>query len=120
VKVAGTLELSGRHLSVDAPFQDGEENSLLDVLPSHDTPSTDSKLIEESLAKEIERTLSTLPEKESSVIRAFYGIGTKPMSLEEIGQTIGISRERTRQIKEKAIKHLRQKSKNKLLKTYLG
>jgi RNA polymerase primary sigma factor len=120
VKVAGTLELSGRHLSVDAPFQDGEENSLLDVLPSADTPSTDNKLIEESLSKEIERTLNTLPEKESSVIRAFYGIGTKPMSLEEIGQTIGISRERTRQIKEKAIKHLRQKSKNKLLKTYLG
>ncbi len=119
-KVAGTLELSGRHLSVDAPFQDGEENSLLDVLPSSDTPSTDNKLIEESLSKEIERTLNTLPEKESSVIRAFYGIGTKPMSLEEIGQTIGISRERTRQIKEKAIKHLRQKSKNKLLKTYLG
>lgn len=119
-KVAGTLELSGRHLSVDAPFQDGEENSLLDVLPSQDTPTTDSKLIEESLAKEIERTLSTLPEKESSVIRAFYGIGTKPMSLEEIGATIGISRERTRQIKEKAIKHLRQKSKNKLLKMYLG
>jgi RNA polymerase primary sigma factor len=119
-KVAGTLELSGRHLSVDAPFQDGEENSLLDVLPSHDTPTTDNKLIEESLTKEIERTLSTLPEKESSVIRAFYGIGTKPMSLEEIGATIGISRERTRQIKEKAIKHLRQKSKNKLLKTYLG
>jgi RNA polymerase primary sigma factor len=119
-KVAGTLELSGRHLSVDAPFQDGEENSLLDVLPSHDTPTTDNKLIEESLAKEIERTLSTLPDKESSVIRAFYGIGTKAMSLEEIGATIGISRERTRQIKEKAIKHLRQKSKNRLLKTYLG
>lgn len=119
-KVAGTLELSGRHLSVDAPFQDGEENSLLDVLPSADTPTTDDKLIEESLSKEIERTLNTLPEKESSVIRAFYGIGTKPMSLEEIGQTIGISRERTRQIKEKAIKHLRQKSKNKLLKAYLG
>jgi RNA polymerase primary sigma factor len=119
-KVSGTLELSGRHLSVDAPFQDGEENSLLDVLPSHDTPTTDNKLIEESLAKEIERTLSTLPDKESSVIRAFYGIGTKPMSLEEIGATIGISRERTRQIKEKAIKHLRQKSKNRLLKTYLG
>jgi len=119
-KVSGTLELSGRHLSVDAPFQDGEENNLLDVLPSQDTPTTDNKLIEESLAKEIERTLSTLPEKESSVIRAFYGIGTKPMSLEEIGATIGISRERTRQIKEKAIKHLRQKSKNRLLKTYLG
>ncbi len=119
-KVATTLELSGRHLSVDAPFQDGEDNSLLDVIPSYDTPSTDSKLIEESLMVEIERTLNTLPEKESSVIRAFYGIGTKPMSLEEIGQSIGISRERTRQIKEKAIKHLRQKTKNKLLKAYLG
>jgi RNA polymerase primary sigma factor len=119
-KVSNTLELSGRHLSVDAPFQDGEDNSLLDVLPSHDTPTTDSKLLEESLMVEIERTLNTLPDKESSVIRAFYGIGTKPLSLEEIGQTIGISRERTRQIKEKAIKHLRQKTKNKLLKAYLG
>ncbi len=119
-KVSNTLELSGRHLSVDAPFQDGEDNSLLDVLPSHDTPTTDSKLLEESLMVEIERTLNTLPEKESSVIRAFYGIGTKPLSLEEIGQSIGISRERTRQIKEKAIKHLRQKTKNKLLKAYLG
>jgi RNA polymerase primary sigma factor len=69
---------------------------------------------------EIGEKLNTLPEKESSVIRAFYGIGTKPMSLEEIGQSIGISRERTRQIKEKAIKHLRQKTKNKLLKAYLG
>ncbi len=119
-KVSNTLELSGRHLSVDAPFQDGEDNSLLDVLPSYDTPTTDSKLLEESLMVEIERTLNTLPEKESSVIRAFYGIGTKPLSLEEIGQSIGISRERTRQIKEKAIKHLRQKTKNKLLKAYLG
>lgn len=119
-KVSNTLELSGRHVSVDAPFQDGEDNSLLDVLPSSDTPTTDSKLLEESLIVEIERTLNTLPEKESSVIRAFYGIGTKPMSLEEIGQSIGISRERTRQIKEKAIKHLRQKTKNKLLKAYLG
>ncbi|MBN1415056.1 MAG: RNA polymerase sigma factor RpoD/SigA [Bacteroidales bacterium] len=119
-KVSNTLELSGRHLSVDAPFQDGEDNSLLDVLPSSDTPTTDSKLLEESLMVEIERTLNTLPEKESSVIRAFYGIGTKPLSLEEIGQSIGISRERTRQIKEKAIKHLRQKTKNKLLKAYLG
>jgi RNA polymerase primary sigma factor len=119
-KVSNTLELSGRHVSVDAPFQDGEDNSLLDVLPSSDTPTTDSKLLEESLMVEIERTLNTLPEKESSVIRAFYGIGTKPMSLEEIGLSIGISRERTRQIKEKAIKHLRQKTKNKLLKAYLG
>ena len=119
-KVASTLELSGRHLSVDAPFQDGEENSLLDVLQNIDTPSTDSKLIDESLTMEIERTLNTLPEKESRVIRSFYGIGRKQMSLEEIGEEIGISRERTRQIKEKAIKHLRQRTKNKLLRTYLG
>jgi RNA polymerase primary sigma factor len=119
-KVASTLELSGRHLSVDAPFQDGEENSLLDVLQNFDTPSTDSKLIDESLSMEIERTLNTLPEKESRVIRSFYGIGRKQMSLEEIGEEIGISRERTRQIKEKAIKHLRQRTKNKLLRTYLG
>ncbi len=119
-KVSNTLELSGRHLSVDAPFQDGEENSLLDVLQNPDSPDTDGKLMNESLSLEIERTLNTLPEKESNVIRSFYGIGKKQMSLEEIGESIGISRERTRQIKEKAIKHLRQKTKNRLLKTYLG
>ncbi len=119
-KVSNTLELSGRHLSVDAPFQDGEENSLLDVLQNPDSPDTDGKLMNESLTLEIERTLNTLPEKESNVIRSFYGIGKKQMSLEEIGESIGISRERTRQIKEKAIKHLRQKTKNKLLKAYLG
>ncbi len=119
-KVASTLELSGRHLSVDAPFQDGEENSLLDVLQNHDSPDTDGNLMNESLSQEIERTLNTLPEKESNVIRSFYGIGKKQMSLEEIGESIGISRERTRQIKEKAIKHLRQKTKNRLLKAYLG
>ena len=119
-KVSNTLELSGRHLSVDAPFQDGEENSLLDVLQNPDSPDTDGKLMNESLSLEIERTLNTLPEKESNVIRSFYGIGKKQMSLEEIGESIGISRERTRQIKEKAIKHLRQKTKNKLLKAYLG
>lgn len=119
-KIAGTLELSGRHLSVDAPFQEGEDNSLLDVLSNPDSPDTDDDLMAESLKKEIERTLRTLPEKERKVITAFYGIGRKSMSLEEIGDSIGISRERTRQIKEKAIKHLRQKTKNKLLKAYLG
>lgn len=119
-KIFSTMELSGRHMSVDAPFQEGEDNSLLDVLSNPDNPSTDHSLIEESLKLEIERTLNTLPEKERKVIRAFYGIGRKPMSLEEIGDSIGISRERTRQIKEKAIKHLRQRSKSKLLKSYLG
>jgi RNA polymerase primary sigma factor len=119
-KIFSTMELSGRHMSVDAPFQEGEDNSLLDVLSNPDNPSTDHFLMEESLKLEIERTLNTLPEKERKVIRAFYGIGRKPMSLEEIGDSIGISRERTRQIKEKAIKHLRQRAKSKLLKTYLG
>ncbi len=119
-KIYSTMELSGRHMSVDAPFQEGEDNSLLDVLSNPDNPTTDQTLMEESLKKEIERTLNTLPEKERKVIRAFYGIGKKPMSLEEIGDSIGISRERTRQIKEKAIKHLRQRAKSKLLKNYLG
>ncbi|QQS52123.1 MAG: RNA polymerase sigma factor RpoD/SigA [Bacteroidota bacterium] len=119
-KIYSTLELSGRHMSVDAPFQEGEDNSLLDVLSNPENPSTDHFLMEESLKQEIERTLNTLPEKERKVIRAFYGIGRKPMSLEEIGDSIGISRERTRQIKEKAIKHLRQRAKSKLLKSYLG
>lgn len=119
-KISATLEISGKHVSVDAPLQEGEDNTLLDVLSDNSTPSADSELMKESLRIEIERTLNTLPEKESRVLRAFYGIGTKPKSLEEIGQEIGISRERTRQIKEKAIKHLRQKAKNKLLRAYLG
>lgn len=119
-KIYSTMELSGRHMSVDAPFQEGEDNSLLDVLSNPENPSTDQTLMEESLKQEIERTLSTLPDKERKVIQAFYGIGKKPMSLEEIGDSIGISRERTRQIKEKAIKHLRQRAKSKLLKNYLG
>ncbi len=119
-KIYSTMELSGRHMSVDAPFQEGEDNSLLDVLSNPENPSTDHTLLEESLKQEIDRTLNTLPEKERKVIRAFYGIGRKPMSLEEIGDSIGISRERTRQIKEKAIKHLRQRAKSKLLKMYLG
>ena len=119
-KVASTIKLSGRHLSVDAPFQDGEDNSLLDVLENNEAPKADNTLINESLTKEIERTLNTLSEKERQVIRAFYGIGKKQKSLEEIGKEIGISRERTRQIKEKAIKRLRHSSRNKLLKAYLG
>ena len=119
-KIYSTMELSGRHMSVDAPFQEGEDNSLLDVLSNPDNPTTDNDLMAESLKLEIERTLNTLPEKERKVIRAFYGIGRKPQSLEEIGDSIGISRERTRQIKEKAIKHLRQRAKSKLLKAYLG
>lgn len=119
-KVSSTIKLSGRHLSVDAPFQDGEDNSLLDVLENNESPRADRTLIGESLSREIDRTLNTLSEKERQVIRAFYGIGIKQKSLEEIGKDIGISRERTRQIKEKAIKRLRHSSRNKLLKAYLG
>jgi RNA polymerase primary sigma factor len=119
-KVADTLRVSGRHVSVDAPFVDGEDNSLLDVLVNNDSPSADRSLIMESLAKEIHRALATLTERESDIIRLFFGIGCQEMTLEEIGERFGLTRERVRQIKEKAIRRLRHTSRSKLLKTYLG
>jgi RNA polymerase primary sigma factor len=119
-KVADTLRVSGRHVSVDAPFVDGEDNSLLDVLINNDSPSADRSLIMESLAKEIHRALATLTERESDIIRLFFGIGCQEMTLEEIGERFGLTRERVRQIKEKAIRRLRHTSRSKLLKTYLG
>ncbi|MCK5169813.1 MAG: sigma-70 family RNA polymerase sigma factor [Bacteroidales bacterium] len=119
-KVEDTMQLSGKPLSVDAPFADGEEGSLLDVMENFDSPNADNSLLEESLAKEVERTLSILPEKERMVLRYYYGIGGKDLSLEEIGYELGLTRERVRQIKEKAIRRLRHSSKNKLLKKYLG
>ncbi|GET33398.1 RNA polymerase sigma factor RpoD [Prolixibacter bellariivorans] len=119
-KVADTLRVSGRHVSVDAPFVDGEDNSLLDVLVNNDSPNADRSLIDESLAREIDRALATLTEREADIIRMFFGIGCQEMTLEEIGERFGLTRERVRQIKEKAIRRLRHTSRSKLLKTYLG
>ena len=119
-KVADTLKVSGRSTSIDAPFAEGEDNSLLDVLPNADSPVADRSLLNESLSKEIERALDTLTERESEIIKMFFGIQCQEMTLEEIGEQFGLTRERVRQIKEKAIRRLRQNSRSKLLKGYLG
>jgi RNA polymerase primary sigma factor len=120
-KVADTMRVSGRHVSMDAPFVNGEENSLLDVLVNHDSPRADNGLLNESLQREIERSLSTLTERERDVVKLFFGIGINHgLTLEEIGAKFDLTRERVRQIKEKAIRRLRHNSRSKLLKTYLG
>ncbi|MEA1873877.1 MAG: RNA polymerase sigma factor RpoD/SigA [Bacteroidota bacterium] len=119
-KVSDTLRVSGRHVSVDAPFVSGEENSLLDVLENSDSPAADNGLLNESLSREIHRALATLTERERDIIRYFFGIGCQEMTLEEIGATFSLTRERVRQIKEKAIRRLRHTTRSKLLKTYLG
>ena len=119
-KVSDTLRVSGRHVSVDAPFSDGEDNNLLDVLVNTDSPNADRGLINESLSTEVERALATLTDGERDIIRYFFGIGCPEMTLEEIGEKFGLTRERVRQIKEKAIRRLRHSSRNKFLKSYLG
>ena len=119
-KIADTLRVSGRHVSVDAPFVEGEDNSLLDVLVNNDSPNADRGLVNESLNKEIERALSTLAQREREIIKSFFGIGCQEMTLEEIGERFGLTRERVRQIKEKAIRKLKNNSRSKLLKSYLG
>jgi len=119
-KIGDTLKVQGRHISVDAPFVEGEDNSLLDVLVNDDSPMADKTLVNESLSKEIDRALDTLTPREKDIIRMFFGIGCHEMTLEEIGQTFGLTRERVRQIKEKAIRRLRQNSRSRLLKSYLG
>ena len=120
-KVSDTIKVSGRHVSVDAPFVEGEDNSLLDVMTNDESPVADQGLMDESLLKEIDRALdSLLQERERDIIRMFFGIGCQEMTLEEIGDKFGLTRERVRQIKEKAIRRLRNNEGNKLLKAYLG
>lgn len=120
-EVVDTLKISGRHVSMDAPFVQGEENSLLDVLENDMEEKPDQGLINDSLRKEVARALSTLTQRESDVIALYFGLnGEHPMTLEEIGEKFNLTRERVRQIKEKAIRRLRHTSRSKALKTYLG
>ncbi len=121
-EVETTLGVAARHVSMDAPFVDGEDNSLLDVLENNKTDKTDKALeYNMSLRTEIERSLSTLTERQCDVIKLYFGIGVEhPLSLEDIGERFGLTRERVRQIKDKAINKLRSASRSKLLKNYLG
>jgi RNA polymerase primary sigma factor len=119
-KIDAAMSMTGHHVSVDAPFAEGEDNSLLDVLVNEDIPTTDRELVIESLKEEIRNALNVLTERERKVIEDSYGIGRPELTLEEIGTKYNLSRERVRQIKEKAIRKLRTCTKNKILKTYLG
>jgi len=120
-EVADTLKISGRHLSVDAPFAQGEDNRLLDVLENEETPDPDSDLMGESLKVEIERALSKLTNREAEVIRLYFGIGREhSLTLEEIGERFDLTRERVRQIKEKALRKLRHHNRSAALRAYLG
>ncbi len=120
-EVVDTLKISGRHVSMDAPFVQGEENSLLDVLENDSEDKPDSGLINDSLRREVQRALSTLTQREADVVTLYFGLnGEHEMTLEEIGEKFNLTRERVRQIKEKAIRRLRHTSRSKALKTYLG
>lgn len=120
-EVADTLKISGRHLSVDAPFAQGEDNRLLDVIQDERQPAPDSILMEESLKEEVKRALATLSEREAEVIRLYFGLQKEhSLTLEEIGEKFNLTRERVRQIKEKAIRRLRHASRSKNLRSYLG
>jgi len=120
-EVSDTLKISGRHLSMDAPFAQGEDNRLLDVIQDSRQPAPDSGLMEESLREEVRRALSTLSEREAQVIRLYFGLDQEhSLTLEEIGEKFNLTRERVRQIKEKAIRRLRHASRSKALRAYLG
>ena len=119
--VKESMKNSGRHVSMDAPLVEGEDSNLYDVLRSGESPNPDKELIHESLKTEIERALETLTPREADVIKLYFGLGNHhPMTLEEIGETFDLTRERVRQIKEKAIRRLKHTSRSKILKTYLG
>ncbi|MCC7430655.1 RNA polymerase sigma factor RpoD/SigA [bacterium] len=120
-EVANTLKISSRHSSLDEPFQTGDKNSLIDVIPSDQKPAPDNALMQESLRIEIERVLDTLTEREKKVVKLYFGIEReKPLTLEEIGELFSLTRERVRQIKKKAIRRLRHKSRSRPLRSYLG
>jgi RNA polymerase primary sigma factor len=120
-EVVDTMKISGRHVSMDAPFVQGEENSLLDVLENDSEETPDSGLMDDSLRREVQRALSTLTQREADVITLYFGLnGEHAMTLEEIGEKFNLTRERVRQIKEKAIRRLRHTSRSKALKPYLG
>lgn len=119
--VKESLKNSGRHMSMDAPLKEGEDSSLYDVLNFDESPNPDKSLLHESLQTEIERALETLTPRDADVIRLYFGLnGNQPMTLEEIGETFGLTRERVRQIKEKGVRKLKHNSRSKILKTYLG
>ncbi len=121
LEVTDTLRMSGRHLSMDAPFSQGEDNRLLDIVHNENQPSPDFKLMHESLRQEIDRALATLSAREAEVVRLYFGLGREhPLTLEEIGELFKLTRERVRQIKEKALRRLRHASRSKALRTYLG
>jgi RNA polymerase primary sigma factor len=120
-EVADTLKISGRHISVDAPFAQGEDNRLLDVIQDDRQPTPDNTLMTESLRVEVRRALATLSEREAEVIRLYFGLDREhSLTLEEIGEKFNLTRERVRQIKEKAIRRLRHASRSKQLRSYLG
>jgi RNA polymerase primary sigma factor len=120
-EVVDTMKISGRHVSMDAPFVQGEENSLLDVLENDSEEKPDTELMNDSLRKEVQRALSTLTQREADVVTLYFGLnGEHAMTLEEIGEKFNLTRERVRQIKEKAIRRLRHTSRSKSLKPYLG
>ena len=119
-KIDEAMNINGKHVSVDAPFVDGEDSSLLDILVNDSSPSADKQLLLESLRQEIQKALKILNERERLVITAYFGIGQQEMTLDEIGEKYDLTRERVRQIKEKAIRRLRYNTQNDILKTYLG